>query len=122
MKRGDATEFAADPTRFIDGDDTLVIERDDRAIGYYVPAADRDQQRVNDAVDRLDRTVRRILAETGMTEDELARLFDLTQPLLDDLSPDALGSPYPCVSSLTRARWSAMVSASGGASSSAIRP
>ena len=30
---------------------------------------------------RLERTVERVLAETGMTEDELSRLFDLSVPI-----------------------------------------
>lgn len=46
----------------------------------YRPAK-RDEEKVRQALDRLGATVDRILAETGMTEDELADLFDLSKPL-----------------------------------------
>ncbi len=49
-------------------------------IGFYIPL-DRDEDEVRRAVAQLGAAVGQVLEETGMTEEELARAFDLRRPM-----------------------------------------
>jgi hypothetical protein len=57
----------------------LVIEHEGKILGIFLPkqpvTAHLDQ-----ALDKLDQTLDKILTETGMTEAEFAAYFDLSQP------------------------------------------
>jgi hypothetical protein len=57
----------------------LVIEHEGKVLGIFLPkqptTANLDQ-----ALDKLDQTIEKILTETGMTEAEFAAYFDLSQP------------------------------------------
>jgi hypothetical protein len=63
----------------------IAVERNGRLIGFYVPvgqhmAPDREAA-LEEALERLETAIERVLEQTGMTEDELADLFDLSKPL-----------------------------------------
>lgn len=79
MKRVGVREFRDHATQYLAGDDVLAVEKHGQPIGFYIPTGKTRQQSFADALARLEDTVKGILAETGMSEDELARLFDLTQ-------------------------------------------
>jgi hypothetical protein len=81
MQRVTVREISADAERYLSGEDTLVVEQDGRPIGYYVPIRESSQQDASAAFERLERTVQHVLAETGLTEEELSRLFDLSVPI-----------------------------------------
>ncbi len=49
-------------------------------IGFYIPL-DRDEGEVRRAIAKLGETVGQVLDETGLTEDELARLVELRHPV-----------------------------------------
>jgi hypothetical protein len=85
MKHVGVREFRDHATQYLAGDEPLSIERYGVPIGIYWPAGGGSRSRkgskeANEALDRLERTVQKVLAETGMTEEELSRLFDLTIP------------------------------------------
>jgi antitoxin (DNA-binding transcriptional repressor) of toxin-antitoxin stability system len=81
MKRVGVREFRDHATRYLAGDEVLAVERHGQPIGFYIPVAASRQESFAQALERLEETVKRILAETGMSEDELSRLYDLTAPL-----------------------------------------
>ena len=87
MKRIGVREFRDHATQYLAGDEVLVIERHGRPIGFYIPtSADSGvlhPERWTQALERLDQTVQGVLAETGLSEDELSRLYDLSQPVPD---------------------------------------
>src|SRR5688500_12456510 len=87
MKRIGVREFRDHATQYLAGDQVLVIERNGQPIGVYIPtsadAAVLRPERWAQALEHLDRTVQRVLAETGLSEDELSRLYDLNEPLPD---------------------------------------
>ena len=83
MKRVGVREFRDHATRYLAGDEVLAIERHGRPIGFFIPTEAGRRESLAQALDRLGQTVTRILAETGMTEDELSRLFDLNEPVPD---------------------------------------
>ena len=92
MKRISVGEFAEHAAEYLAGEEQLEIEHDGRTLGYYRPIPIKARELTvrrgpkpgaKEAMERLERTVQRVLKETGLTEDELADLFDLNKPLPD---------------------------------------
>jgi len=86
MKRVGVREFRDHATQYLAGDEALVVERYGVPIGYYWPTtaglpSRKGSKEAKEARARLERTIDEILAETGMTEEELARYFDMSLPL-----------------------------------------
>ena len=86
MKRVGVREFRDRATQFLAGDEVLLIERNGQPIGFYIPTGPSRQERFAEAVERLEQTVQRLLADTGLSEEELSRLYDLRQPVPDQPS------------------------------------
>jgi len=102
MRRVPAEEFQNRASEYLDASETLAIERNGTLIGHYVPVggetppngaagtkkssngppATPDEWRK--ALAEFDRAVEHVLAESGMTREELADLLDLSEPLPHD--------------------------------------
>jgi hypothetical protein len=80
MKQVAVSELQEKAADYLTGKEPLAIEHDGEVVGYYYPKKRTKQEEVERAVKQLSHTVERILAETGMTEDELADLFDTSKP------------------------------------------
>jgi len=80
MKNVPSHEFEAHPKEYMSSNEPLTIERNGHAIGYYIPSRAGRRQSLLDTLDRLDKAVQQVMVETGLTEDELADLFDLNKP------------------------------------------
>jgi hypothetical protein len=76
LKNVGVREFRDHATAYLSGSDPVAVSKHGRVIGFYIPL-DRDEDEVRRVVAKLGQSVQRILHETGMTEDELAELFDL---------------------------------------------
>jgi len=101
MKRVPADEFAWHAAEYLEGTETVSVEKDGEVIGRYVPApnghvlnggdGDDDRQRkkaeARAALERLQHILQGIYARTGMTEDELVDLLDPSKPFPYDLDP-----------------------------------
>jgi antitoxin (DNA-binding transcriptional repressor) of toxin-antitoxin stability system len=86
MKHVGVREFRDHATQYLGGGEPIVVERHGVPIGYYMPAGMQSRKGSKEAKEaraRLERTISEVLAETGMTEEELARYFDMSQPLPD---------------------------------------
>lgn len=83
MKRVGIREFRDHATQYLAGDEVLAIERHGQPIGFYIPAGASRQVSCVPALERLEQTVRRVLAETGLSEEELSRLYNLAEPVPD---------------------------------------
>jgi hypothetical protein len=90
MKWVGVRAFRDHATKYLAGDEPLAIERHGEPIGYYFPVAveRRDpeaeaarRQRLQESIAALEKTIQEVLDRTGMTEDELADLFDPNIPL-----------------------------------------
>ena len=84
MKRVGVREFRDHATQYLSGDEVLVIERHGQPLGFYLPTGKSRRESFEEALARLERTVQQVLAETGMREEELSRLFDLNEALPDE--------------------------------------
>jgi hypothetical protein len=99
MKRVPAEEFAEHAAEYLSGTEPLSIERDGEEIGRYVPSpnghtsngvvSDEDRRKrkaeLRAHFKQLRTVLHEIYAETGLTEDEFADLFDTKQPFPYDL-------------------------------------
>jgi hypothetical protein len=81
MKRVGVREFRDHATQYLASDEVLAIERHGQPIGFYIPTGKSRQENFQEALARLEQTVGQVLAETGMSEEEFARLFDVKTPL-----------------------------------------
>lgn len=73
-------EFRDHATSYLSGSEAIAVSKHGRVIGFYIPI-DRDEEDVRRAVARLGETVNSVLKESGLTENELADLFDLRHSL-----------------------------------------
>lgn len=87
MKRVGVREFRDHATQYLAGDDVLTIERHGQPIGVYIPTAGNRRKRLKERLDSLEKTVQRILADTSLTEDEFADLFDFNRPVPEQPKP-----------------------------------
>jgi antitoxin (DNA-binding transcriptional repressor) of toxin-antitoxin stability system len=73
-------EFRNNASTYLSGSEAIAVNRHGKVIGFYIPL-ERDEDEVRRAVDQLGAAVGQVLEETGMTEHELARVFDLRRPM-----------------------------------------
>ncbi len=69
-------EFRDHATNYLSGSDPVAVSKHGRVIGFYLPLK-RDEDEVRHALAKLGETVEQVLEESGLSEDELAVLFDL---------------------------------------------
>ena len=101
MKRVPADEFARHAAEYLEGTESVSVEKDGEVIGQYLPTPNghvmngpvsdeerrRNKAELREHFARLRGVLQEIYAETGMTEDEFADLFDTTKPFPYDLDP-----------------------------------
>lgn len=80
MKQVAVSELQEKAAKYLTGEEPLAIEHDGEVVGYYYPKKRTKQEELNRKLDRLGELVSKALAETGMTEDEFADLFDTSKP------------------------------------------
>jgi hypothetical protein len=59
----------------------VTIKRAAKTLGFDFPVPPRDEEKGRHALAELRRAIRQTMAETGLSEDQLADLFDPTKPL-----------------------------------------
>jgi len=101
VRNVDLEEFCHRPSEYLEGGESLSIERGGRVIGRYVPvpngntgdgtgretAAPANDEESRRAFGRLARAWAEVRAQTGLTEDELAELLDPSKPFPYDDPP-----------------------------------
>jgi hypothetical protein len=80
LKNVGVREFRDHATLYLSGSDPVAVSKHGQVIGFYIPI-EANKEQATRALEQLGRAVEEILAQTGMTEDELARLFDLRRAL-----------------------------------------
>lgn len=76
LKNVGVREFRDHATSYLSGSDPVAVSKHGRVVGFYVPLQ-RDEDEATAAVAKLGEVVSQVLADNGMSEDELASLFDL---------------------------------------------
>jgi len=85
MKHVGVREFRDHATKYFAGDEVIAIERHGETIGYFMPAKQPRSKPSPEAWDRLEESIQRAMAETGLSRDEFERFFDLSQPVPEEL-------------------------------------
>lgn len=80
LKNVGVREFRDHATTYLSGPDPVAVSKHGQVIGFYIPV-ERDREQAKRAIERLGHSVDRILEQAGMTEDELAELFNLRRAL-----------------------------------------
>lgn len=80
LKSVGVREFRDHATSYLSGSDPIAVNKHGHVIGFYIPV-ERDREQAKRAIESLGHTVEKILEETGMSEEELAQLFDLRRPM-----------------------------------------
>jgi hypothetical protein len=80
VKTVDVQDFQRQGSRYLRGEHAVAVAQDGHTIGIYIPVPQAQDASFLAALERLEASVARVLAETGMTEDELADLLDLSRP------------------------------------------
>jgi hypothetical protein len=79
LKSVGVREFRGRATKYLAGPETVAVNRHRRVIGFYVPLKSEEDE-VRPAVAQFRQAVEQVLDETGMSEDELAGVFDMRRP------------------------------------------
>ncbi len=74
-------DFRDRATRYLAGNDVIAIERHGKTVGFYIPVPTRETEKGERALAELREAVRKAMAETGMSEEQLAEMFDVSQSL-----------------------------------------
>jgi antitoxin (DNA-binding transcriptional repressor) of toxin-antitoxin stability system len=77
MKRVGIRKFKEKATALIAEGESLVINKHGKPVGFYLPIKEKDKNdpKLDAAIARMDALMEEILAQTGMTEDELIDFF-----------------------------------------------
>jgi antitoxin (DNA-binding transcriptional repressor) of toxin-antitoxin stability system len=78
LKTVGVREFRDHATTYLSGSDPVAVSKHGRVVGFYIPLQ-RDEDEVPRALARLGEAVSQVLDETGLSEEELAQMFDLRQ-------------------------------------------
>ena len=70
LKNVGVREFRDHATVYLSGSDPVAVSKHGQVIGFYIPV-EADREQATRALEQLGRSVEEILAQTGMTEDEL---------------------------------------------------
>ncbi len=76
LKSVGVREFRDHATTYLSGVDPVAVSRHGHVIGFYIPV-EPDTEAASRALEQLGATVERVLADSGLSEEELAQLFDL---------------------------------------------
>jgi len=89
MRHVGIREFRDRATGLLREAEPIAVERHGKVIGFYIPVESKrgEEEELKEALARLDASVKRVLEETGMTEDELADYFDPSRSA-PELPPD----------------------------------
>ena len=79
MKTVGVREFRDHAPSYLAGSEPIAVSNLGTVIGFYIPLP-RDPEETQRAVERLGARVHEILADTGMSEEQLAELFRLRSP------------------------------------------
>jgi hypothetical protein len=88
-------EFERQVGRFLNAQHAVAIDKDDQTVGYYLPVPSGKDEEFRQTMSRLETTIQRVLDRTGMTEDELADLFDPNNPLPADVESEVSAPSAP---------------------------
>ena len=79
MKSVGIREFRDKASQYLSSKEALAVKRHGKLVGFYIPVEESEEIAIERALQRLNKTVEKVIAESGMDEATLARALDLSQ-------------------------------------------
>ncbi len=78
MKSVGIREFRDKASQYLASSEPVAVKRHGKLVGFYVPVSQSESVEIEQALQRLNQTVSKAIAESGMDEATLARALDLS--------------------------------------------
>ena len=79
MKSVGTREFRDKASQYLASTEVLAVKRHGKLVGFYVPVAQSDEVEIEQALQRLSKTVDMAKEESGLDEDALSQALNLSQ-------------------------------------------
>ena len=79
MKSVGIREFRDKVSQYLSSKEALAVKRHGKLVGFYIPVEQSEEIEIELALQRLNQTLEKVIAESGMDEATLARALDLSQ-------------------------------------------
>lgn len=80
MKSVGIREFRDKASHYLTSREVLAVKRHGKLMGFYIPVKESEDEEVRRAIDRLEQTVKGVMAESGLDEETLSHALDLSRP------------------------------------------
>lgn len=78
MRKVGVKEFRDNATKLLASGETMLIERHGHPVGYFIPVkTEKEKEAAKVALKQLEEAVNEFIAETGISEEELADFFTI---------------------------------------------
>lgn len=78
MKSVGIREFRDKASQYLASSEALAVKRHGKLVGFYIPVSQPEEIEIEQALQRLNQTVSKAIAESGMDEATLASALDLS--------------------------------------------
>ena len=78
MKSVGIREFRDKASQYLSSSEVVAVKRHGKLVGFYIPVTQSEEIEIEQALQRLNQTVEKAIAESGMDEAALARALDLS--------------------------------------------
>jgi antitoxin (DNA-binding transcriptional repressor) of toxin-antitoxin stability system len=68
-------EFKNKATQYLRAEKPVAIERHGKLVGFYIPVAERDEEKIKKSLTKFEKALKKALNETGLSEDAFADLI-----------------------------------------------
>ena len=79
MKSVGIREFRDKASQYLASREAVAVKRHGKLVGFYIPVEQSEEIEIEQALQRLNQTVERAIAESGMDEATLASALDLSR-------------------------------------------
>ena len=79
MKSVGIREFRDKASQYLASTEVLAVKRHGKLVGFYLPVEQSDDLEIEQALQRLSKTIDLAKKESGLDEDILSRALDLSQ-------------------------------------------
>jgi antitoxin (DNA-binding transcriptional repressor) of toxin-antitoxin stability system len=67
-------EFKNKATHYLRAEKPVAIERHGKLVGFYIPIAERDEEKIKKSLAKLEKALKKALDETGLSKEAFADL------------------------------------------------
>jgi antitoxin (DNA-binding transcriptional repressor) of toxin-antitoxin stability system len=78
MKSVGIREFRDKASQYLASGEAVAVKRHGKLVGFYIPVPQSEEEEISQALSRLNQTVARAIASSGMDEAALADALDLS--------------------------------------------